>query len=435
MHAVPLDEADNTLVGERPEPPVQIFIARQPLLGLNQRVYGYELLYRSSHWNAFDGAESSRATIETLADALMTIGLARLVGNSYAFINASRAFLLSQVPLLLPARRIIFEVPETVGVDEPVIARCRDLKRLGFQIAIDDVTDLMHLRPLIGLADLIKVDFRLATVIQQERIAAQFRDSQVRLVAQKIESRAEFERACRFGYTYFQGYFFQAPAVLTANRLSSQRSTYVHLLAELSRKELDYSNLERLFKHDPVMTYRLLRYLNSALFSWTSPIRSLRQALSLLGDDELRRWLGLLGLASLAEGRPSALIVAAAVRGRFCELLGSHVRLDSRSAELFLMGLLSLFDTLLQCPMEGVLDGLSLSTDVCETLMGLGDETSRLSRTFDLTLSWERADWDRVTELGRSLDIDMSVVADTYAEAVEWADRLCDVDCLSSPAR
>jgi EAL and modified HD-GYP domain-containing signal transduction protein len=255
---------------------------------------------------------------------------------------------------------------------------------------------------------------------------------QTRLVADNVETEQEFQRAHRLGYSYFQGYFFAVPTVVTGNRVSSQKSTYLQVFSELTHENLNYAQLERLFKHDPPMTYRLLRYLNSALFSWTSPIQSIRHALTLLGDEELRRWVGLLGLASLAEGRPGALIVAAMIRARFCELLSCRTPLSSRSSELFLTGLLSSFDEVLQCPMEGVVEGMGLSTDVCEALLGGGDESSRLHRVLGLTLAWERGDWDQVLELSQSLDIDTAGVAGDYTEAVSWSERMCDVAALDT---
>ena len=420
---------------EQREMPVQVFIARQPILGLNRRVYGYELLYRSSTKNVFDGTDGARATTEVIANGLMTIGLAKLVGNGFAFINFSKDLLLGEVPLMLPARSVIVEILETVVMDDAVVNRCRDLKKLGFQLALDDVSATDQVRPLAGLADIVKVDFRQTDASQQKRIAADFGRTQTRLVAEKVETLEEFERARALGYSYFQGYYFERPAVLSANRVSSQRSTYIRVLQELAQKDLNYGQLERLFKQDPAMTYRLLRYLNSALFCWSSPIQSVRHALSLLGEDEMRRWLGLLGLSSLAEGKPSALIVTAVIRGRFCELLSSRTRLNSRSSELFLMGLLSLFDAVLECPMSEVVTGLSLSTDVSEALMGRGDDSSRLGRVFNLALAWERADWDNVIDLSASLDIETTEVADSYAESVSWSDRMCDVTALGNAIR
>jgi len=435
MQTAPLQEISLPTAPQLSESPVQVFIARQPILALNRRVYGYELLYRSSYRNVFDGTEGSRATTEVIANGLMTIGLSKLVGNGYAFINFDRNLLLGDVPLMLPARTVIVEILETVQMDDAVVSRCRDLKKMGFQLALDDVSHPDTVRSLAALADIVKVDFRQTDADQQGRIAAAFSDSQTRLVAEKVETHDEFERARRLGYSYFQGYLFERPAIVTANRVSSQKSTYLRVMNELARNDLDYARLELLFKHDPPMTYRLLRYLNSALFSWTSPIHSVRQGLSLLGDEELRRWLGLLGLASLTEDRPGALIVSAIIRGRFCELLSSHAHLGSRSAELFLMGLLSLFDVVLQTPMEDVVSGLGLSTDLREALLGAGDESSRLCRVYHLALAWERAEWDRVIELSRSLDVDTNIVADAYAEAVEWSDRMCDVAILGDAIR
>jgi len=435
MPAAQSQETSRPTASEGQNSPVQVFIARQPILGANRRVYGYELLYRSSQKNVFDGTDGSRATTEVIANGLMTIGLSKLVGNGYAFINFDRNLLLGEVPLMLPARTVIVEILETVELDDAVVARCRDLKKLGFQLALDDVARAESVISLASLADIVKVDFRQTDEKQQARIASTFSRSQTRLVAEKVETHGEFQRALDLGYSYFQGYFFQKPAIVTANRVSSQKTTYLQVLNELTRKELDYVRIEQLFKRDPPMTYRLLRYLNSAVFSWNSPIHSVRHGLSLLGDDELRRWLGLLGLASLAEGRPGALIVGAVVRGRFGELLSSHAHLDSRGSELFLMGLLSLFDAVLECPMEDVLGGLGLSTDVRDALLGNGDETSRLCRIYRLILAWERAEWDRIAELSQSLDLDLAQVSDLYAEAVAWSDRMCDVAVLGEAVR
>ncbi|MGD0617203.1 MAG: HDOD domain-containing protein [Bryobacteraceae bacterium] len=412
--------------------PVQVFIARQPILDLNRRVYGYELLYRSGFYADPAETDVSAATTEVIANGLMTIGLARLVGNSFAFIGFDRDLLLSDAPLMLPARNVIVEILKTVEMDGAVVARCQELKKLGFQLAFANVAATNRVSPLAALADIVKVDFRQFGPAEQERVAADFSQLQTRLVADNVATEEEFERAHRLGYSYFQGYFFAVPTVVTGNRVSSQKSTYLQVFSELTHENLNYAQLERLFKHDPPMTYRLLRYLNSALFSWTSPIQSIRHALSLLGDDELRRWVGLLGLASLAEGRPGALIVTAMTRGRFCELLCCRTPLSGRSSELFLTGLLSLFDEVLQCPMEGVVEGLGLSTDVREALLGTGDDSSRLQRVLGLTLAWERGDWDTVMELSQSLDIDTVIVADDYTEAVSWSERMCDVAALNT---
>jgi c-di-GMP-related signal transduction protein len=412
--------------------PVQVFIARQPILDLHRRVYGYELLYRSGFYEDSADTDVAVATTEVIANGLMTIGLARLVGNSFAFIGFDRDLLLSDVPLMLPARNVIVEILKTVEMDDAVVARCQELKKLGFQLALDNVSAINRVSPLAALADIVKVDFRQSGPAEQERVASEFNHLQTRLVADNVETKEEFERAHRLGYSYFQGYFFAVPTVVTGNRVSSQKSTYLQVFSELTHENLNYAHLERLFKHDPPMTYRLLRYLNSALFSWTSPIQSIRHALTLLGDEELRRWVGLLGLASLAEGRPGALIVAAMIRGRFCELLSCRTPLSNRSSELFLTGLLSSFDQVLQCPMEGVVEGMGLSTDVCEALLGSGDESSRLHRVLGLTLAWERGDWDKVLELSQSLAIDTAVVADDYTEAVSWSERMCDVAALDT---
>jgi EAL and modified HD-GYP domain-containing signal transduction protein len=428
-------EVERSPHGAPQELAVQVFIARQPILGLNRRVYGYELLYGSNVCNDPDDTQASVATTELIANGLLTIGLARLVGNGFAFIGFNRELLLSDVPLMLPARNVIVEVLKTVKIDDAVVARCRELKKLGFQLALDSVSAIDRLRPLAVLADIAKVDFRHSGPAGQERIASDFSGSQTRLMAARVETEEEFERALRLGYSYFQGYFFARPTIVTANRVSSQKSTYLQVFNELTHEDLNYTQLERLFKQDPPMTYRLLRYLNSAIFSWTRPIHSIRHALSLLGDEELRRWVGLLGLASLAEGRPGALIVAAMIRGRFCELLSSRTPLSSRASELFLTGLLSLFDKVLQCPMAGVVEGLGLNTDVCEALLGGADDSSWLARVLSLTLAWERGDWDEVTELTRSLNVDTAFVADVYAQAVTWSDRMCDVAALDAATR
>ena len=401
----------------------ETFVARQPILNRSQNVYAYELLYRSSWTNGYDGVSSTRATTDVILNALFHIGMQRLVGGKLAFVNFDRELLLGELAGLLPAR-IVIEVLETVAPEKEVVARCRELRKQGFKIALDDVTDLDKVGELITVADFVKVDFRAADRGQQERVALKAIKRSIRLLAEKVETAGEFERALELGYTLAQGYFFAKPKIIPGTNIPPTKLAFLRLLRQVNMPEPDLFQIEDALKREPALVYKLLRYMNSAAFAWQQPIDSIGHALALLGTDQVRKWIGLLALAALTDQAPASLTPLAIVRARFCELLASAAGLGSRGSELFLFGMLSLFEAILRRPTEEIIEHLDLREDIRNALLNRGQTRDTVGTIYSLVTAYEAGSWDTVDDCAKRLGVSRHALSAAYAESVSWADEM-----------
>ena len=190
---------------------------------------------------------------------------------------------------------------------------------------------------------------------------------------------------------------------------------YLRMLQEVSRAELDVKGLERLIKADASVCYRLPRYLNSAMFGFKSEIHSVRHALSILGERDLRRWVRLVAAVGAGQEKTSDLVLSALVRGRFGELVAPQVA--HGESDLFLLGLLSLIDAMLEMPMAEVLDRVPLDHETKAVLLG---QPSVLRPVFQLMLAHESGEWEAAAQLSASLHLDSEEVAGFYWQAQEW---------------
>jgi len=270
----------------------------------------------------------------------------------------------------------------------------------------------------------VKVDFRDTTPTQQERFARQLIKRGIRALAEKVETVEEFEMALKFGYVLVQGYFFQRPQILTGSKIPSNKVAYLRLLREVAKPEPNLHKLEEALRCEPALVYKLLRYLNSAAFSWQRPIDSIGHALALLGTNQVRKWIGLLALSGLADGSRTALTPIAISRARFCELIAGEAGRSDRSSELFLLGMLSLFEAILRRPMEQVIQDVDLSEDIRRALLGKAESGDNVAVIYALALAYEGGKWDAVEACSNTLGIPSSTVAKVYSEYVAWADQM-----------
>ena len=393
------------------------YVARQPILTGDESVFGYELLFRDGVADYFTASDSDAASRSTL-DASVLLGLDVLCDGRRAFINCTRDLLLNDYLTLLPSDRVVAEILETVPADEEVIAACRRLKQAGYLIALDDFVPGDPREPLTRLADVIKVDVRRSSLADSTAIFRQSRE-RCRLLAEKVETREEFVATRDAGFTLFQGYFLRKPELLRAREIPANRANYLRLLKAVSRAELDPRELEDVIKGEASLCYRLLRYLNSPVFGFPAEIRSVRHALVMLGEREVRRWVRLATTLVASQSRSSDLLLSALVRARFCELLEpavSHGRSD-----LFLVGLLSLMDAILGLPMALVLEGIALDRASRAALLG---QSSPLSPIYGLMLAQENARWDKVAQFSARLCLRESFVGECHWKAMQWARQM-----------
>lgn len=390
------------------------YVARQAIVDREETVFGYELLFRSGLENAFSGDtdEASRATL----DRSLLIGLDVLCDGRRAFVNCTRDTLVKGLVTLLPSTMTVVEILESVPPDPEVFAACQKLKEAGYLIALDDFVADDPRAPLAEMADIIKVEMQLTNYEQRTAMIKQYGPWRTRMLAEKIETQADFLRARDQGFVYFQGFFFRRPEMINTRDMPAHRLNYLRMLQEVSRPELDVKGLEKLIKSEASVCYRLLRYLNSAMFGFKYEIHSVRHALSILGERDLRRWVRLVAAVGAGQERTSDLLLSALVRGRFGELIAGRV--PHGESDLFLLGLLSLIDAMLEMPMADILDKIPLDHETKSVLLG---QSSLLRPVFQLMLAHESGEWELASRLSESLHLDSEEVAGYYWQAQQWA--------------
>jgi EAL and modified HD-GYP domain-containing signal transduction protein len=391
------------------------FVARQPILTADEKVFGYELLFRDGLENFFRHNDADAASRSTLNTAML-LGLDLLCDGRRAFINCTRDILVKDYITLLPSQQAVVEILESVPADDLVVGACRRLKEAGYTIALDDFSVDDPREALTDVADIIKVDLRSTSAPAAAAMVKRYGPWRCRMLAEKVETREEFVKAKKAGFLYFQGYFFRRPEVLTAHEIPGNRIAYLRMLQAVAQPELDVREIENLVKGEASLCYRLLRYLNSAAFGFSNEIHSVRHALSILGEREVRRWIRLVATLGAAQGKTSELVLSAMVRARFCELLSPKI--PHGDSDLFLMGLLSLMDAILELPMSQVLDHIPIDQETKSVLSG---GASRLRPFYQLMLAQESGEWETATELSSQLHLVESDVADCYWQAMQWA--------------
>jgi EAL and modified HD-GYP domain-containing signal transduction protein len=396
------------------------YVARQPIFERDQKVFGYELLFRDDMENVFHGTDPDAASRSTF-DSSLLVGLDVLCDGRRAFVNCTRETLIGGMITMLPSHSTVVEILESVPVDDEVVAACRHLREAGYLIALDDFVDNDPRGPLVEIADILKVDIRLTTPEQRAALIKRHGPRRCRLLAEKVESHEEFVVAKDQGFVYFQGYFFRRPEMMATHDVPANRLNYVRMLQAVSRSELNVPEIENLVKSEASICYRLLRYMNSARFGFRNEIHSVRHALAILGDQETRRWVRLIATVGAGQDKSSDLVLSAMVRARFGELLSSAMR--HRESDLFLLGLLSLLDAMLEMPMAEILEKISLDS---ETKAALRGEPSSLRPIYQLILAHESGEWEAARSLCESLQLDPDAVAGWYWQAQEWARQLSD---------
>jgi EAL and modified HD-GYP domain-containing signal transduction protein len=397
------------------------FAARLPILTRDERVFAYKLLFRAGLDNYFpqvDGDMASRGVI----DMSSLIGLTTLSNNLPAFIVTTRDILIGEYLALLPPDKVIAEIPDSVAIDAEVLHACNQLKKSGSAIALSNFRANDPRQELEAIADFVKIDIKGSSLEEVSAMAQRFRARGPRLIAEKVETRDDFEFAKNEGINFFEGYFFRKPEMMRARGAQSYRTVYLRLLAAISKPALDWKELERIIKSDPMLYYRLLRYLNSALFGLRGEVKTIGQALTILGENEIRRWCRLSGMLELSRNKPSDLALSSLVRARFAESLGARVNVDD--TDLFQVGLLSLMDAILEIPMREVLEGLPLDESVKTVLL---ENKGPLAPVFDLMLAMEAGIWPRIESLASQLGIEQEFIAKSYWGAMDWAQSVVTV--------
>lgn len=396
------------------------FIARQPIFDRQENVYGYELLFRSGLENQYAAADDDAAARD-VADNFLSASSHTLTAGRKAFINCTRQFLVNGYATLLPKEEAVIEVLETVEPDGEVMAACRRLKDLGYAIALDDFVYDEKFRPLVELADIIKIDIKLSSPDERKAAVAKFAPLGIRLLAEKVETRAELAEVKASGYTYFQGYFFCEPQIVPTLHIPAFKIHYLRFLESINKPELDREEIVALIDREVSLCYKLLRFMNSPLFGFIREIRSTRHGLALLGDQELRKWASVAAVLGIAGNKPNELVQTSLTRGRACELLAANPIAQTDEHSMFLLGVFSLMEAMLGRPMSEIVAEVALPSAVRAALLGI---PNRHRGVLDLVKTFETGRWTEVKELIEDIVGDDAQLSVTYLEALDWTKKV-----------
>ena len=400
--------------------PNSVFVARQPILDTHGCVAAYELLFRDRDISqCSEDIDGDAATASVIATSMLVVGLDELTNGKPAFINFTRNLLLSGVPSMLPPKKVTVEVLESVEPDTDVIAACRKLKQEGYVLALDDFVFAEKYEPLIDLADIIKVDFRQTGDWEARRAVLQQCDREsMRFLAEKVESHDEFRQACELGYTLFQGYYFQTPDIVHRRDVPASKVQCMRLISEINNPVVEIANLERIICHDVALSYKLLRFINSAYFGLKVQIESIRHALTLLGLRDVQKWASIVVLSTIGQDKPQELMVTSLVRARFCEMLAPHLGMPGRAPDFFLLGLFSCIDGFMDQPMDALVDELPLGDDVKAALQGTDN---RFHDALQMVRLYETGAWASIAQWAARLDLDEVQLPEHFLAAIKWA--------------
>jgi c-di-GMP-related signal transduction protein len=400
-----------------PPPAPTRFIGRQPILSPNRKVYGYELLFRSGWENCFTGNPEDAA--QQMIDTTLLFGMENLVHGGKAFVNCTAAALTNRLVTCFP-KGTVLEVLETVQVTDEVVTACKELKQLGYSIALDDFLPGTSSDRLLGLADYIKLDFQACDANQLRHIQRQLTGSHAALIAEKVETAEQVNRALNEGYHLFQGYFFSRPAVLTSREVPANRVAYIQILNTINDPLSDRNQLERLVSSEASLCFRLLRFVNSAGFGARGRVSSIRQALILIGEVEFRKLVTIAAATCLGSGANQSpeIMLLCLHRARFCELIAPIAGLAT--AEQYLIGLLSVIDAMLNVSMERILLMLPLPPDSAAVLLG---EPSTIDLPLSLIRYYEQSQWEVCAAACRSLSLTEAELTTIYLDSLRWANQ------------
>ncbi len=398
---------------------MEVFVARQPIFDRQQKVYAYELLFRSGfEQNYFDHWDGDASSKQVLTSSFLSIGMETMTNGKKAFINFTRKLLLDQVASIFPRNLVVIEILENVEPDEEIISACKNLKDLGYLLVLDDFVFAPGYESLIDLVDIIKVDFIQTQGTERGTVIHDVGASRIEYLAEKVETQEDFEQAVDFGYSYFQGYYFSKPQIIAGRDIPTYKLNYLQILNEINQPEVDFDELAKVLKQDLSLSYKLLNYLNSSYFGFDNKIRSIKHALSLLGIRESQKWLSLFALQIIGKDKSQELLAISLTRANSCEMIAPPIGNKNRASEHFLMGLFSMIDALLDQPLADILVKLPLADDIKTALLG---EKNHVWDVYELVVSYEKGDWLNFSEYAARLGLKEMELLDIFLKAFENA--------------
>ena len=400
---------------------MDVYIARQPIFDSHMNIFGYELLYRQSKENYFVEMDDDQATSELIINSFLIFGLDDLTDGTKALINFSKDMINSEVPYLLPKENVIFEILERKDATQATVEACEKLSAMGYKLALDDFVMDDSFLPLVDKVDIIKVEYPSVSYEDQKEFISKYRKNpKIKFLAEKIETREEYQKAVEIGYDYFQGYFFSKPAVVNTKEIVSLNTSLISILNELKSTEPSYNMITEIIQSDLGLTYKLLKLANSAFMGARNKINSIHQALTYVGIKEINQWVSLMMVKQMQNVENAEMIKLSFIRGKFMESIVTELNYVNGS-EYFFTGVFSFIDVLMNKPMELVLKGLPFSYDVKQALLG---ENNEIGQILNFVIDFEEAKWSKAADIFPLSTISSRRIMELYMESLKWVKNL-----------
>jgi len=393
-------------------------LARQPIFDTNMKVVAYELLCRSNQINQANFSDGDAASSQVLLNAFTELSINNVVGKHQAFINFTRNLL--QTPPPFDRKQLVVEVLEGQHVDAAMLHALKVLREHNYTIALDDFVLTPETESLIPYADIIKLDVLCLSAQQLKDHVAHLKPFGIKLLAEKVETYEMLEFCKKLGFDLFQGYFLARPQIISGRKMSDNKQSVLQLLAALQDPDVPVEKIEKMLARDAVLSFKLLRLVNSAAFGLARKVDSLKQAIMLLGLNKIKNWVNILAMSNLGD-KPHELSVSALTRARMCELIANHLNGKSKIDGFFTVGLLSTLDAFMDAPLPTLLDSISLSQHINDAILKqLGNE----GKVLEITTHYEKGEWDAIDwHYLESNNINAEELAQIYIETLEWVDK------------
>jgi len=405
---------------------MDIYVARQPILNEQQKTIAYELLFRNGFENSFPDINADTATFRLLSNTFFSMGINWISRKKPVFINFPQNLIECEIPLFFPTNNMVIEILESVRPDPKVINALIRLKAKGLRIALDDFVYRKDLLPLINQADIIKFDLRQSSMNEIGKMILLLSNlPKIKFLAEKVETHDEFQKALDLGCHYFQGYFFEKPKVLMNKSIPVVKINLIRLIAQVVGDDMDFLKLAQLIREDVSMSFRLLKLINSPYYRRQSSIDSVKDAVTVMGEREIKQFILLVASAGLAAEKPEEMITTSIITGRMCEILAKKLKVEFSDEEMFTLGLFRNLDAMLDMPMDKILKDIPLAPRIKQALMGNNDKVYRL---FGIINDFIRGDWGKAALCSESLCLLPKTIKDAYHDAVTMADAFLDVN-------
>jgi EAL and modified HD-GYP domain-containing signal transduction protein len=401
------------------------FLGRQPILDRNQNLVAFELLFRQEETEESVSIKNDLSA-SVIINAYCQLGIQNVLGKQRGFINANPELVMSDIINLLPSKHVVLEIKETATVTAEFMQRCNELKQKGYQFALDNIVEMnSKVEQLLPVVSVVKVDVLVLEQNALAKLVTELNRWPVLLLALKVENREQEKRCMQLGFQMFQGYYFAKPEVLSVKRADPGKLSLLKLLT-LVMGDSDIEELEREFKHQPGLSYNLMRMVNSVASGLPQKINSIKHAIMILGRKQLQRWIQLLLYTANQsdDSMSNALMQTAATRGKLMELIATAERPHDKNHQerAFMVGILSLLDVLLGIEMQQIVDKLGIPDDMSQALLV---REGRLGQELKLAEANEKGEVAAIQSLLTELGfLSLNELADIEIQAIAWANRI-----------